>query len=439
MPAPLVGAAALAAARLLAAQLAKQGAKKGAVRLSQRAISQAVNKSAQGGRVISRATDSTRNVRRPKGRLTPAEKDKLTKLVSEKLAARNKTQLSRDMTKVKINPASLGSRIKSGKPTPNRGGGLRTTTGQGKKATSRADVYEAVRTMSQRPGGASTTTGTGAVRGTAPKPGVRVTNITGSGTKVTGGIKRTTNKNGSAITIKNKPPMSKEQIEKAQIEKNTAAKIARSIQGGVGKRPTRPGGPKMDEATRIKNRGLAVVSKGRSATKVSGKEEPQGITVRGKLYRDANPGTPARGQSGQGTLEERISSGLERATYGRQGKSNYDAEAENLVNRSIRAIENPKAAAKERVKPGKRTNVAKAARNPKARNVGKAIAKQRKVLSDREIKQAAERSEKTLDAVINKMVKRGASKSEIERVIAAKRKADSIGARVSVPRPRRGR
>ncbi len=297
--------------------------------------------------------------------------------------------------------------------------------------------------------------GNAALRATAPKPGVRITTKSGKyrgygtlskeKTTVTKPIKRETNKKGRARTIKNKPPMSKEQIERAQIEKNAAAKKARSIQSGAFKRPARPGGPKMSEEKRIKNRGLAVVSKGRSATKISGKEEPQGITVRGKLYRDANPGIPARGQSGQGTLEERISSGLERATYGRQGKSNYDAEAENLLNRSLRALGSPKAAAKETVRPGKPTKTTIALRTmggTKAERTAKlkgTIRNQRKVLREREIKQAAEKSERTLDAVVNKMVKRGASKSEIERVIAAKRKADSIGARVSVPRPRRGK
>jgi hypothetical protein len=110
-------------------------------------------------------------------------------------------------------------------------------------------------------------TSTGAIRATAPKPGVKVTTITSRGTKVTGGIKRTTNTQGSAIKITSKPPMSAKEIEQNQITKNAAAKTARSIEGGVGKRPTPPGGPKMDEATKIKNKGLAVVSKGKSMTK----------------------------------------------------------------------------------------------------------------------------------------------------------------------------
>lgn len=108
---------------------------------------------------------------------------------------------------------------------------------------------------------------TGAIRAKAPKPGVRIVTETGSGRKVSGGVKYTTNKKGGAITVKRKPPMSKKEIQQAQIEKNAAAKKARSIESGAFKRPARPGGPKMDEATRIKNRGLAAVSKGRSPAK----------------------------------------------------------------------------------------------------------------------------------------------------------------------------
>ncbi len=376
MPAPLIGAAVIAAGRILAGQAAK----KGVVRLSQRAASQAVNKSARGGRVVSRATGSTRNVRLPKGRLTVAEKDRLKKIASDRLSTRNVTQLSRDMTKVKINPAALGGRVKSGKPAPNRGGGLRTTTGQGKKKTSKADVYEAVRTMSQRPGGSSTTTGTGAVRGTAPKPGVRVVNITGSGTKVTGGIKRTTNKKGGAVTVRKIKPRSREDI-KAQKERAQRDKLREVLTVRVN--PARPKTtPKRGEGGSGRN-----------------KERSQEILDRYYRIRFGDKGgpTPRSQQGRQGSIESRIASGSEKAPQTR-GRGNKDFEADELADRSIRAIESPKIAAKERVRPGKRTNVAKAVKNPKARNVGKAIANQRRVLREREIKETAERMRKAEEA-----------------------------------------
>ena len=120
------------------------------------------------------------------------------------------------------------------------------------------------RSVSGNPNRASST---GAIRTTKPKPGVRITTRTSRGTTVTKPIKRETNKKGSAIIITRKPPMSKKQILQAQIEKNAAAKRARSIEGGVGKRPKPPGGRKMTEEERIKNRGLAVVSKGKSTPK----------------------------------------------------------------------------------------------------------------------------------------------------------------------------
>jgi hypothetical protein len=141
-------------------------------------------------------------------------------------------------------------------------------TGKISKVAARREAETAAgpkaRSVTGNPNRASST---GAIRATAPKPGVKVTTITSRGTKVTGGIKRITNKKGSAVTIKQKPSMSAKEIAQKQIEQNAAAKTARSIEGGVGKRPTPPGGPKMDEATKIKNKGLAVVSKGKSMTK----------------------------------------------------------------------------------------------------------------------------------------------------------------------------
>lgn len=69
----------------------------------------------------------------------------------------------------------------------------------------------------------------GAIRATAPKPGVKVTTITSRGTKVSGGIKRTDYKEkSSGLRVKRKAPMTAKEIAEKKIESNVAAKTARS-------------------------------------------------------------------------------------------------------------------------------------------------------------------------------------------------------------------
>jgi len=348
MPAPIVVPIATAIARAIAAQAAKQGVKK----------------------------------------LTQSE----VKRIASKVAARNATQLSRAGDKVKINPAALGSRVKSGKPKPNRGGGLRTTTGQGKKKTSRADVYEAVRTMRQRPGGSSTTTGTGAIRGTAPKPDVRITTKAGKyrgygtlskeKTTVTRPVKRTTNKSGSAITVRKTEPRKASEV-KAERKKRNDAKLREALTPRVN--PARPkiqpkrGKNERDERTAID------------------RDEPQGITVRGKFYPDGNRGLMPRGK--QPTIESRVASRAEKPTRGKL-PSEYDKEAGARIDEAVKASTRVKAT----VKPGKPTKTTIALRTVggnKAERTAKlkgTIRNQRKVLKEREIKEAAERIRKAEEA-----------------------------------------
>jgi hypothetical protein len=179
--------------------------------------------------------------------------------------------------------------------------------------------------------------GNAALRVTKPKPDVRITTRTSRGTTVTRPIKRETNKKGSAITITRKPPMSKKQILQAQIEKNAAAKRARSIEGGVGKRPKPPGGRKMTEEERIKNKGLAVVSKGKSTPKTPSLDDY--IYQPGKARENLRPTIESRSSqnpASRGTnlekaakpfdeqmaeAERRISAGLRNR---KPGKSNLD-------------------------------------------------------------------------------------------------------------------
>lgn len=375
MPAPLVGAAALAAARLIAGQVAKQSVKKGAVRLAARGTAQSVNKSAKGKRVMTRATTTGKTTRTPAKRPTVAKtREENIKKASERLSTRNVTQLSRDMTKVKINPAALGSRLKSNKPTPNRGGGLRTTTGQGKKKTSKADVFEAVRGMSQRPGGSSTITGTGAVRGTAPKPGVRITTRTSRGTSVQKPIKRIDPKEkSSALTVRKTAARKREDII-AQKNKEKRDRVREALTIRVN--PARP------KTTPQRGAGG---SGGRT-------ERSQEILDRYYRIKFGDKGGPVSrsGQGAQPSIESRIASGSERAPRTRS-RDDKDFEADKLVDRSIRAIENPKLAAKERIKPGKQTKVSKAIKSGNKADIKRSTENMRKVLKEREIKEAAER------------------------------------------------
>ena len=167
----------------------------------------------------------------------------------------------------------------------------------------------------------------GAIRATAPKPGVKVTTITSRGTKVTGGIKRTTNKGGSAIRVKRKPPMSPKEIAKNKYDKNAAAKTARSIEGGVGKRPARPGGPKMDEPTRIKNRGLAVVSKGKSMSKSPSLKDYD--YAPGKIKENSRPSIESRESQNPASRGRNIENAAE--PFDKQA-----AEAESRVSEGLR-------------------------------------------------------------------------------------------------------
>jgi len=247
MPAPLVGALAIAVARAVAAQAAKQGVKK----------------------------------------LSIAQTQQITKQIAAK---RGINKISNVQAR-RIAEQAAGPKARSVSGNPNRA------------------------------------SSSGAIRATAPKPGVRVTTKTSRGTKVTGGVKYTTNQKGGAITVKRKPPMSKKQIQQAQIEKNAAAKKARSIESGAFKRPARPGGPKMNEETLIKNKGLAVVSKGKGATKTPNLDD--------YIYK---PGKPR--ENSRPTIETRLSqSPSSRGTNIERAAKPFDeemAKAEARVSAGLR-------------------------------------------------------------------------------------------------------
>jgi len=311
MPAPLVGAAVLAATRVLAAQVAKQTGKK----LTQNQM----------------------------------------KAISIKVALRNK---------------------------------------QGNKVST-----VAARRIAEQAAGpkARSMGGEAPLRATKPKPDVRITTKAGKyrgygtlskeKTTVTKPIKRSTNKGGSAITVRQGTPRKPADV-RARMQKERRDRLRESLTPRVN--PARP------KTTPKRGAGGSGNNRERSQEIID-----RYYRIR---FRDQGGPTTKSAQSKQGSIESRIASGSEKPTRGRSASSDYDKEAETLANRSIRAIENPKIAAKERVKPGKATKTTIALRTmggTKAERAAKlkgTIRNQRKVLREREIKEAAERMRKAEEA-----------------------------------------
>jgi hypothetical protein len=347
MPAPIVVPIATAIARAIAAQAAKQGVKK----LAQ-----------SEARIIAR------------------------KVIAQKGGPKALSGKSLDRA---INIANQSGR--SSKPVRNIGGGLRTTysgppKGKISKVAATRAAEQAAGPRARREGGNA------ALRATAPKPGVRITTKAGKyrgygtlskeKTTVTRPVKRTTNKSGSAITVRKTEPRKAAEVraERAKAKRN---KLREALTPRVN--PARPkiqpkrGKNERDERTAID------------------RDEPQGITVRGKFYPDGNRGLMPRGK--QPTIESRVASRAEKPTRGKL-PSEYDKEAGARIDEAVKASTRVKAT----VKPGKPTKTTIALRTiggKKSERTAKlkgTIRNQRKVLKEREIKEAAERIRKAEEA-----------------------------------------
>jgi hypothetical protein len=407
MPAPLVVPIAVAVARAIAAQAAKQGVKKlaqsEARKVARKVIAQKGGPKAVSGKTLDRA----------------------------------------------INIANQSSR--SGRPTPNTGGGLRTTysgppKGKISKVAATRAAEKAAGPRARREGGNA------ALRVTKPKPTARITRkisgevvrmgpgkkidvkltqraegparpvkvkktvtqgrivkdikstdfvrpadrtrivsierkpfLTKEKVTVSRGVKRTTNKSGSAITVRKVEPRKAAEV-RAERAKAKRAKLREALTPRVN--PARPktqpkrGKSERDERTAIE------------------RDEPQGITIRGKFYSDGNRGLMPRGK--QPTIESRIGSRVEKPTRG-SVPSKYDKEAGARADEAIKVSTRLKA----KVKPGKptKTTVAlrtvggskatKAARNAELKGI---IRNQRRVLKERELKEAGEKIRKAEEA-----------------------------------------
>jgi hypothetical protein len=349
MPVPIAVAIAATVTRALAAQAAKQGVKQ----------------------------------------LTKNEARIVAKKAVRQIAAKSRSQsdksraVSGKQLDALINKANLSAR--STKPVRNAKG-LRTTTGQGGK---RISNVSATRIAEQSAGPkARRLGGEAGLRAVAPKPGVRVTTRTSRGTTTTRPVKRETNKKGSAITIRKTQPRKPAEV-RAQRAKERRDTLREALTPRVN--PARP---------------KTTPKRGTSGS--SGRNRTPSQDVLDRYYRirfgDRGGPTPRSAQGPQSSIESRLASGSEKAPKGSSRSSNFDSEAESLLSRSIRAIENPKVAAKERVTPGKATKTTIALRTvggtkgAKAAKLKGTIRNQRKVLKQREIKEAAERMRKAEEA-----------------------------------------
>jgi hypothetical protein len=344
-----------------------------------------------------------------------------------------------------INKANLSAR--STKPVRNTKGGLKTTTGQGRKKVS--DV-SATRMAEQSAGAkARRSGGEAALRATSPKPGVRITRKTSGGkvertgtpekinlkvtkraegpsrpvavkktvtkgrivrdvkstdfvkpsgkvtnisgkrtpfinkekTTVTRPVKRSTNKNGSAITIRKTEP------RKAADVREDAARVRRN-------RLREALTPRVNPA-RVK---VKPKQGKQGSTTTDAKREEILQRYYNIRFRDQSAPSARGGQTEPRSIEQRIASGVEERPRS-SSKSNFDKEANERLDLAERAAGGSKKAIGEsKVKPGKRTKVATAIKTGKRSEIKGAVRNMRKVLKEREMKEGAERIRKAEEA-----------------------------------------
>lgn len=150
---------------------------------------------------------------------------------------------------------------------------------------------------------------------------------------------------------------------------------------------------------------------------------PQGQTIRGKFYPEGNPGIMPRSRTGQPDIESRLAAGVEKPTRGNVNTTG-DKEGSALAQRSIREVGKPslKTGADfkpnkgaSRVKPGVRTNATRlireiqkaktpAEKKAKTAELKRVIRNQRKVLKQREFKKDVDRTQLTR-AELDKIIK----------------------------------
>jgi hypothetical protein len=340
MPAPILVPIAVAIARAIAAQAAKQGVKK----LAQ-----------SEARIIAR------------------------KVIAQKGGPKALSGKSLDRA---INIANQSGR--SSKPVRNTGGGLRTTysgppKGKISKVAATRAAEKAAGPRARREGGNS------ALRSVLPKPNARITRTTSRGTTVSQPVKRTTNKSGSAITVRKTEPRKAAEV-RAERAKAKRDKLRDALTPRVN--PARP----------------KPTPKRGSTGKTDNNAREKEIIDRYYRIRFRDKDAPTARSTGdiKKSIDSRIAAGYEKPTRG-STPSKYDTEAGARIDEAVKASTRVKAT----VKPGKPTKATvalrtvggskktKAARNAELKGI---IRNQRKVLKQREIKEAGEKIRKAEEA-----------------------------------------
>lgn len=286
-----------------------------------------------------------------------------------------------------INKANLAAR--STKPVRNKSGGLKTTTGQGRKKVS---SIAATRMAEQSAGPkARRLGGEAALRGNSPKPDVRITTKAGKyrgygtlskeKTTVTKPVKRPTNRNGSAITVRKTEPRKAADV-RADAAKARRDRLRESLTIRVN--PARPKTP---------------AKRNNQSTNLSDARREEIIQRYYNIrFRDQSAPSARGNQSEASSIEQRIARGIEQKPRS-SSKSSFDKEVEARINLAEKAAGgNKKALADSKVKPGKRTKVATAIKTGKRSEIKGAVRNMRRVLKEREIKEGAERIRKAEEA-----------------------------------------
>lgn len=368
MPLPIVGAAALAAARILAGQIVKQTGKK----LTQNQIKAIAIKvaSTQKGKV---STYSARKVAEkaagPKaGRLGG---NKALRATAPKPGVKLTTKTSGGGS-MKVGPARpIKVKLTQRAEGPSRPVDVKTTVTKGR-------IVRDIKSKNFEKPPSRSREVTGETAPTFSKPKVKVD---------TNRPKPNLKKPKTNITVEKTQPRRRSDVlaERERLRRERLRKALTPRPKPVG--PNRPVKPRVDKD---------------KSPNVPDRPEPQGITVRGKFYPETVNGLPARGGGVEPrTISSRIAERVEKPPRSSDA-STGDKEATILAQRSLRAISSAKGAAKEKIKPGVRTNTTRlireinkaktpAEKKIKTDELKRAIRNQRKVLREREIKQAAER------------------------------------------------
>ena len=344
-----------------------------------------------------------------------------------------------------MNKANLSAR--STKPVRNAKGGLKTTTGQGRKKVS--DI-SATRMAEQSAGPkARRIGGVIELRSIRPKPNDVVTRKT-SGGKVTRkdtperinlkvtkpaegpsrpvAVKKTVTKGRIVRDIKSTdfvkpsgkvtnisgtrtPFVNKEKTTVSKPTKRSGSRNGTAV--SVRKTEPRKASDVREEATKARKTRLREALTPRvnpARAKVKPKQGKQGSTktdarreeILQRYYnirfRDQSAPTPRGGQPEPRSIDARIARGVEERPRS-SSKSNYDKEANERLDLQERAASGSKKAIEEsKVKPGKRTKVATAVKTGKPSEIKGAVKNMRRVLKEREIKEGAESIRKAQEA-----------------------------------------